>query len=302
MLPLLINLEGRLQGLFMTVLWWIIQYGFLGFYAAMIIQAIIAVIPSELILMFGGIAYSYIYWPLNMLYGYDYAMLATATIGGIGEISGATAGFFIARTIGRPLIARWEQRVAQTPHEENPNTGKVSTGKVSRIERVLLVTIGDAILIADNWLEKWGAIAVLVTRLTPPIPFDAVSYGAGLTKIGFKPFIAATAVGAFPRALMYAYLGKTIYQNLVLIPQILRTLIYTAQDTATQYTLYTLLANNPLTSNPYTIFFTIAAAIIATLYATYQLIKRKYLHKYNANPHNTPQKNHPNNPHNKQEK
>lgn len=271
MFPLFINLELVMQGLFFTVIMWILQYGFLGFYTAMIIQAIIAIIPSELILMFGGIAYTYLYWPLNIIKGYDFALLVTTIVGGIGELTGAVVGFYIARLIGRPLIAKWEERVISA-HQENPNAKGLR-----KIERALFLTLGDAILIADNWLEKWGGIAVLLTRLAPPIPFDAVSYGSGLTKIKFKPFIAATTVGTFPRALMYAYIGKTTYENIVLIPQILRMALLLADNLLVRLAIYGYLTSSPLVSNPYTLFFIVAAAILASLYLPYEVIKRKYL-------------------------
>lgn len=270
-LPLFINLEQITQGLFVTVIMWILQYGFLGFYVAMIIQAIIAVIPSELILMFGGVAYTFIYWPVNLVKGFDYALLVTALVGGVGELTGAVAGFYIARIVGRPIVAKWEETAARA------RSGNSSPEKLGRIERAIILTLGDAVTIADNLLEKWGAVAVLLTRLAPPIPFDAVSYGAGLTKIKFKPFIAATAVGAFPRALMYAYIGKKTYESFVLIPQALRALFFLTDNPLAQITVYNYLAGNPLMNNPYTLFFAVAAAILASLYLSYEIIKRRHL-------------------------
>jgi len=276
LLPLFVNLEQVTQGLFMTVVIWILQYGFLGFYAAMVIQAIIAIIPSELILMFGGIAYSLIYWPVNIVKGFDYALLVTALVGGVGELTGAVAGFYIARIVGRPIVSKWEEKAMQA-RDGNPNAKKLG-----RIEKAIFLSLGDAILIADNWLEKWGAIAVLLARLAPPIPFDAVSYGSGLTKIKFKPFIAATTVGAFPRALMYAYIGKRTYESFVLIPQALRTLFFLTDNPVAQMLIYNYLAGNPIMSNPYTIFFAVAAAILASLYISYEVIKRTQLRGHRA--------------------
>ncbi|MBS7288010.1 MAG: TVP38/TMEM64 family protein [Candidatus Freyarchaeota archaeon] len=254
----------------MTVIMWIFQYGFLGFYAAMVIQAIIAVIPSELILMFGGVTYMFIYWPVNLVKGFDYALLMTALVGGVGELTGAVAGFYIARIVGRPVVAKWEE--AARARNGNPNAEKLG-----RVERAIILTLGDAVTIADNWLERWGAVAVLLMRLAPPIPFDAVSYGAGLTKIKFKPFIAATAVGSFPRALMYAYIGKRTYESFVLIPQALRALFFLTENPLAQIVIYNYLVGNPLMSNPYTIFFVVAAAILASLYFSYEIIRRRHL-------------------------
>jgi uncharacterized membrane protein YdjX (TVP38/TMEM64 family) len=61
---------------------------------------------------------------------------------------------------------------------------------------------------ADRWFERYGANGVFITRMIPGIGFDAISYAAGLTSLGFVPFVAATVVGAAPQAFIYAYLGE----------------------------------------------------------------------------------------------
>ena len=59
----------------------------------------------------------------------------------------------------------------------------------------------------DRWFGRWGAHAVLVTRLVPGMAFDAVSYAAGLTQMGFGRFIGATTIGVLPGTLVHALLG-----------------------------------------------------------------------------------------------
>lgn len=66
---------------------------------------------------------------------------------------------------------------------------------------------------ADRWFTRWGARGIFLTRLIPGISFDVVSYGAGLTGIGFGPFIAATAIGVAPQAFLYAYLIREAPQS-----------------------------------------------------------------------------------------
>jgi uncharacterized membrane protein YdjX (TVP38/TMEM64 family) len=61
---------------------------------------------------------------------------------------------------------------------------------------------------ADRWFAKWGTKGILLTRLVPLVSFDAVSYAAGLTRIGFGRFIVATTIGTAPQALVYVYLGQ----------------------------------------------------------------------------------------------
>ena len=61
---------------------------------------------------------------------------------------------------------------------------------------------------ADGWFERHGAYAVLVARLIPVVSFDAISYAAGLTKMGFWRFLGATTVGMAPATFVYSYLGE----------------------------------------------------------------------------------------------
>jgi len=61
---------------------------------------------------------------------------------------------------------------------------------------------------ADRWFVKRGVWAVLVARLVPGMAFDAVSFAAGLTRMGFGRFLAATVVGSAPSTFVYAYLGR----------------------------------------------------------------------------------------------
>ncbi|MHA1237901.1 MAG: undecaprenyl-diphosphate phosphatase [Candidatus Odinarchaeia archaeon] len=151
----------------------ILLIGPIGFFLAMVIQAIAAPIPSELVLMFGGGAF-------YTLEGFIGSLLLTGIVGGLGECAGALCSFYISRFGGRPIATK-------LVGEEN-------------------------IKFADEWFKRWGGWAVLIGRLTPLIPFDAVSYGAGLTKMSLKVFMLATIIGAFPRAFFYGYVGILIQQ------------------------------------------------------------------------------------------
>ncbi len=60
---------------------------------------------------------------------------------------------------------------------------------------------------ADRWFERYGAYAILTARLIPIVSFDVISFAAGLTRIGFLKFFAATVLGAAPATFVYSYLG-----------------------------------------------------------------------------------------------
>lgn len=56
-------------------------------------------------------------------------------------------------------------------------------------------------------IERRGFMALFYARLTPGAPFALVSYAAGMTRIRWRDFAAATAIVASPRAFAYASLG-----------------------------------------------------------------------------------------------
>lgn len=150
--------------------------GPIGLFFAMIIQALLAPVPSELILSFAGAAFA-------EEYGVELGLFLAIIFGSLGSIVGAIVAFWIAQHGGRPIV---EKMVDE-----------------------------DALQFADKLLEKYGAWAILIGRLTPFIPFDAVSYGAGLSKgISFRTFIVPTIVGVIPRAIFYCSLGLIIDEGL----------------------------------------------------------------------------------------
>ena len=62
----------------------------------------------------------------------------------------------------------------------------------------------------DDFIKKYGNYAILIARLLPFVPFDVVSYGAGLTRMQFIGFWIATGIGQLPATAVYTYLGNRI--------------------------------------------------------------------------------------------
>jgi len=59
----------------------------------------------------------------------------------------------------------------------------------------------------DEAIGKQGWKIVGLLRLSPLIPFNASNYFYGITKVGFWPYVLATAGGMLPGTLLYVYLG-----------------------------------------------------------------------------------------------
>ncbi|MHA1983824.1 MAG: TVP38/TMEM64 family protein [Candidatus Hodarchaeales archaeon] len=141
--------------------------GFLGLTIAMIIQSIISPIPSELVLGIAGASYS-------SRYGVELGVFYAFIFSFIGSIIGA----IFCHQIGFYLEKFVEKRVTK-----------------------------EEIGLFKDWIEKYGLLALIITRLIPFIPFDAISYVAGIVKMNRKLFIIGTAIGLIPRIIFYLLLG-----------------------------------------------------------------------------------------------
>ncbi len=107
--------------------------------------------------------------------GAAFGLLSGWLVGTLGSVVAAFLGFYISRKGGRSVAVRF---------------------------------VGErGIEFADNWFDRWGVWAVLLGRTAPFIPFDVISYSAGLTQMKIRSFIIPTVIGTLPRALFYAFLG-----------------------------------------------------------------------------------------------
>jgi len=97
----------------------------------------------------------------------------------IGASLGAYLAFGLARKAGRDTIQKW---------------------------------MGKRMQLWDNNLEQSGFKAIFLLRLIPLVPFDAVNYGAGLSKVRFRDYALATPIGIIPGAFAYNYLGHSLHQ------------------------------------------------------------------------------------------
>lgn len=94
-----------------------------------------------------------------------------------GGLLGALGAFSLSRTLGRSTALR------------------LAGPRLTRFDR----------LASDR-----GFASVLVGRLLPVLPFVAVSYGAGLLGVRFRPYLAATAVGLIPSTVVQVGLGASV--------------------------------------------------------------------------------------------
>lgn len=70
----------------------------------------------------------------------------------------------------------------------------------------------------SDFLEDYGFWAIIITRLNPMLSNDAISFVAGILRMGYWKFIGATMVGIAPLTIYIAIVGRsndTLIQGLI---------------------------------------------------------------------------------------
>ncbi|GHH28518.1 TVP38/TMEM64 family protein [Streptomyces lanatus] len=66
---------------------------------------------------------------------------------------------------------------------------------------------GRLLKAADNQFSKHGFRSMLAVRLFPGVPFWAANYAAAVSRMGYFPFLLATALGSIPNIAAYVVAG-----------------------------------------------------------------------------------------------
>ncbi|MGA9230717.1 MAG: TVP38/TMEM64 family protein, partial [Exiguobacterium oxidotolerans] len=115
---------------------------------------------------------------LTMFGGYTYGPWLGTLLDVIGAGTGSLLSFWIARLLGRRAVEKI-----------------IGTGKLT---------------VFDDRIASNGFTVVLLVRLIPLFPFDAISYASGLSKIKFKQFALASYLGIIPGAFVYNNIGASL--------------------------------------------------------------------------------------------
>jgi uncharacterized membrane protein YdjX (TVP38/TMEM64 family) len=97
----------------------------------------------------------------------------------IGGALSTVVGFYFARWLGRDLLER-------------------------------LMKSSRTLLKLDAWAQQHGRRAVLCMRVCN-LPWDVVSYWAGLTGIAFRDFYLASMMVLLPISFLYTYFGSQVF-------------------------------------------------------------------------------------------
>lgn len=147
------------------ILTWLTNMG----YAGIAIGLMIEIIPSEIVLAYGGY------------------MVSEGTIGFIGAIIAGVIGgtiaqifiYWIGRYGGRPFLDKY---------------GKYLLIKKHHID------------MSENWFQKYGTGVVFSARFIPVVR-RAISIPAGIAKMPFLKFVVLTVLAIIPWSILFVYLG-----------------------------------------------------------------------------------------------
>jgi uncharacterized membrane protein YdjX (TVP38/TMEM64 family) len=125
------------------------------------------------------------------LFGFGFGALLNS----IGANIGANAAFLLAKALGREGVERLG-------------------GK--RIEGLNRATV------------KHGLFGLLILRLVPLVPFNALNFGSGLTGLKWRDYAIATVVGILPGTLVYTFFADALIQGSTQASQDARTRLWIA--------------------------------------------------------------------------
>ena len=157
------------------------EYGYFGMFLAMILEAVIIVIPSELILATGGILAS------QRIFSFWGALLT----GVIGSVFCAVIIYLMGYFGGRPFIDKY---------------GKYFFMKQEDIEK------------AEAWFQKYGMLASFIGR-NFPIVRTFISLPIGMMRLDFWPFVLYTTLGSIPWTFAFVYVGYSLGNNWVILQE-----------------------------------------------------------------------------------
>jgi uncharacterized membrane protein YdjX (TVP38/TMEM64 family) len=121
---------------------------------------------------------------LYVIGGILFGPLVATIFAVVGGIIGGIIAFYIAKRWGR----KWVE-------------SKVPEGKRKTF---------------DKFSKKYGGWAMFLLRLNPLTSTDLWNYIAGISKIGFWPYIIGTTFGLIPATIIQVYLGIPIKNNPIL--------------------------------------------------------------------------------------
>ena len=158
------------------------NFGYLGMFLGMVLEAVIIVIPSEFILATGGILAAkgiFNFW-------------ITFFVGLLGSVFCAIVIYFMGYYGGKAFIKKY---------------GKYFFMKSDDVSK------------SNDWYSKYGLIAALIGR-NIPIVRTLISLPIGIARLSFTKFLVYTIIGSIPWTFVFVYFGYTLGSRWTIIKDI----------------------------------------------------------------------------------
>ncbi len=162
------------------------NYGYLGMFLGMVLEAVIIIIPSEAILATGGILASQ----------KIFTLLGAFLIGLLGSVFCAIIIYYMGYFGGKAFVKKY---------------GKYFFMKEEDIEK------------SDSWYQKYGLLAALIGRNFPIIR-TLISLPIGIMRLSFTKFLLYTTIGSIPWTFAFVYLGYALGNNWTIINEYVQKL------------------------------------------------------------------------------
>lgn len=162
------------------------NFGYFGMFLGMVLEAVIIIIPSEVILATGGILAG------RGIFSFWMAFL----VGLVGSVFCAIIIYLIGYFGGRSFVKKY---------------GKFFFMKEEDIEK------------CDIWFEKYGPLAAFLTR-NFPIVRTLISLPMGISKVNFPRFVLFTTLGSIPWTFAFVYVGYALGNNWIILNNFVRKL------------------------------------------------------------------------------
>ena len=162
------------------------NYGYLGMFLGMVLEAVIIIIPSEAILATGGILASQ----------KIFTLLGAFLTGLLGSVFCAIIIYYMGYFGGKAFVKKY---------------GKYFFMKEEDIEK------------SDSWYQKYGLLAALICRNFPIIR-TLISLPIGIMRLSFTKFLLYTIIGSIPWTFAFVYFGYTLGNNWTIINEYVQKL------------------------------------------------------------------------------
>ena len=158
------------------------KFGYFGMFLGMVLEAVIIIIPSELILATGGI-----------LAGRGiFSFWMSFFIGLLGSVFCAIVIYAMGYFGGYAFVNKY---------------GKYFFMKEEDIRK------------SDTWFDKYGLIAAAIGRNIPIIR-TLISLPVGIARLSFKKFLIYTTLGSIPWTFVFVYFGYSLRNNWTILSDI----------------------------------------------------------------------------------